>query len=697
MRRTANSGVSVLAIALAIECVGSIAWCEEPASAPLDLKLEEKIATQLVQLDVTLHGPPDALRGLTASDFTLVVGGRTVNDLLVDGTCAPADASGPSAGSAAALGPIPGKASYLFYFDNAHLTMGGRAYSLEVARELIPRFLASGARVRIVSSAAALTTYTTWTRDEKALLDGLARLKADMVQFDSMSEREASATEVLQRDARQIIKGNGPPGPGSQLNMFTKYRQFMSTLRSLQKEEVRRAQTGLQRLAVTLASLTEAQSPKALVYFADTMRKNAGAHYVRSAFQDPALRAFESATITAAGDGSGSILSNPADVLPRFYQELLTEAASAGIRFYSVEGQGIVASTISQRDAQGTLISLAAETGGKAFLNGVGADTIAKGMFADLSCYYLLSFKPGDFRVDKPLSVFVAVSRPKVQVQTRPQLVIPSDRTRSVTRLVAAYAGEIGRGELEVRASLIPLAIEKHTLKALVQVAVPPRHDPSTLATSWDIGATVVTRGEAGATFSKRVVSPPDGVPIVLEASIEVPTGALSEVTAVVHEVTTDAVGTSRIEIPILDAKRSRNVITESAVIQEGRAVMIRNDQASIVSGSVAVPEEVPLDRSRPVAILTVVCGDPEHGAMTVDRSLIGEQTVEFGASPIDRSTGPCVQLRDMIPGSTLGAGRFRYRVVVRRGSEELALKERVFHVRGDPEALPAAATSPGS
>ena len=27
--------------------------------------------------------------------------------------------------------------------------------------------------------------------------------------------------------------------------------------------------------------------------------------------------------------------------------------------------------------------------------------------------------------------------------------------------------------------------------------------------------------------------------------------------------------------------------------------------------------------------------------------------------------------------------------MVVRRGSEELALKERVFHVRGDPEALP--------
>ena len=248
-----------------------------------------------------------------------------------------------------------------------------------------------------------------------------------------------------------------------------------------------------------------------------------------------------------------------------------------------------------------------------------------------------------------------------------------------------------------MRASLIPLAIENHTLKALVQVTVPPRRDPVTPAKGWDIGATVVTHGTIGATFSKRVVSPPEGVPIVLEVPIEVSTNAASEVAAVAHEATTDAIGTSRIEIPILDGNRSRSVITESAVIQEGRAVMIRNDRASLVSGSVAVPEEVPLDRARSVAILTVVCGDPNDGALTVDRSLIGEQTVEFGASPIDRSTGSCVQLRDMIPGSTLGAGRFRYRVVIRRGSEEVAAKERVFHVRGDPEASPAAATSPGS
>lgn len=117
--------------------------------------------------------------------------------------------------------------------------------------------------------------------------------------------------------------------------------------------------------------------------------------------------------------------ANPADVLRRFYDDVLNAAASAGIRFYTVEGQGIVVTTTGGSDAQGTLVSLAAETGGRSFLNGVGADTIAKGVLSDLSCYYLLSFKPGDFRVDEPLSVFVAVSRPKVDPCVQLRDVIP--------------------------------------------------------------------------------------------------------------------------------------------------------------------------------------------------------------------------------------------------------------------------------
>ena len=90
-----------------------------------------------------------------------------------------------------------------FYFDNAHLTMGGRAYSIEVARELIPRFLASGARVRIVSSAAALTTYTTWTRDEKALLRWPRTLESrhGPVRFDVRERGECDRGTPARRSA----------------------------------------------------------------------------------------------------------------------------------------------------------------------------------------------------------------------------------------------------------------------------------------------------------------------------------------------------------------------------------------------------------------------------------------------------------------------------------------------------------------
>src|SRR5262249_18559 len=59
----------------------------EPPASPLDLQLQERVATQLVQIDVTLHGPAESLWNLTAKDFTLVVGGRTVEDLVLARTC----------------------------------------------------------------------------------------------------------------------------------------------------------------------------------------------------------------------------------------------------------------------------------------------------------------------------------------------------------------------------------------------------------------------------------------------------------------------------------------------------------------------------------------------------------------------------------------------------------------------------------
>src|SRR5207344_861628 len=133
-------------------------------------------------------------------------------------------------------------------------------------------------------------------------------------------------------------------------------------------------------LSMVLGQLAELDAPKAALYFADTMRQNAGEHYLAffsgSTIQDLNGKP-TAAAATIINDGQTGAL--PLD-------RVMNEASSFGIRFYTVEGQGITGAnsfiesrgsafsngnqasagvgSIRTKDAQTTLGSLAAETGG---------------------------------------------------------------------------------------------------------------------------------------------------------------------------------------------------------------------------------------------------------------------------------------------------------------------------------------------
>ena len=64
-------------------------------------------------------------------------------------------------------------------------------------------------------------------------------------------------------------------------------------------------------------------------------------------------------------------------------QALVREASTYGARFYAVEGRGLTARSDWVRTAQDTLASLALDTGGLSFLNGVQASYIADRVAAD--------------------------------------------------------------------------------------------------------------------------------------------------------------------------------------------------------------------------------------------------------------------------------------------------------------------------
>jgi hypothetical protein len=59
--------------------VATIAPAQDP---PRELGLEESASVRLAQVDVTVSGPPDKIRGLTAADFRLRVREKNIDSFV---------------------------------------------------------------------------------------------------------------------------------------------------------------------------------------------------------------------------------------------------------------------------------------------------------------------------------------------------------------------------------------------------------------------------------------------------------------------------------------------------------------------------------------------------------------------------------------------------------------------------------------
>ena len=177
-----------------------IAWVLVRAAAderpPASTGLTETLEKRLVQLDVAVEGDPAAIRAITAEDFAFYVGEHEVQGLIVDRLCVDGPATtavtrveGATASLPEPPAPRP-RATFVFYFDQTHLTLSGREFALVTARELINRLVVEGSQASIVSSAKRLETFVAMTGDREKLLAGLERLRKDPRHMESYAQTE---------------------------------------------------------------------------------------------------------------------------------------------------------------------------------------------------------------------------------------------------------------------------------------------------------------------------------------------------------------------------------------------------------------------------------------------------------------------------------------------------------------------------
>jgi len=383
---------------------------------------------------------------------------------------------------------------------------------------------------------------------------------------------------------------------------------------------------------------------------------------------------------------------------------VIEEASSHGVRLYTIQAEGLVMNsprlTVTNsarsgsasagynnqriRDAQDSLVSLAQETGGDHFLNGVRAQKIAAKIYADMECVYLLSFDPGDLAEDRDLPVSLRTTRKKVKLQVKGVLVIQSEEKRRASRLLAAFvAPEAVESELKVMATVVPTGYHDGKFSALVQLSVPG----SPLAgTVWDMGLSLVARGKVREDAAGRVSVSGAAVPVIFETEMSFSPGPY-ELIAVAHETSADAISTGRLEASWPDPDDEAATIGPIAVLQPSDGAFLRDTEFR-TRGSRAILPTQPARTDRPTAMIGIVCRGSGKRRLRIERTLEGDTAAEFTPQELDLSDERCALFADSIAAGTMTSGTFRYevRVIDVENETELGSTVRSLHVATEEE-----------
>jgi len=626
--------------------------------------LVETSEARLAQIDVTVIGAPEVVASLTKDDFTVKINLKNLRAFELDrvGACAPVgNAAGPAARAASVSG------TYLFYFDQPLLTMEGRQRALDQARQLIRLLVTGGSRATILSNARRLDVVEPFTSDGQRLLDALDRLERDRTQWDTYAEQERSrVSEVVWA-----------------LNQDNDLQHAIGLARVFQKEESWRTQRSLRRLKLALGQLVDSPSPRTAVYFSDNLRANAGEHYL--SFFGQFLRRTDAILSVVAMDSSTTIMP---------FDAVVNEATALGIRFYPVQAQGLVSRTDSAvptaasmeltgggtslprlrvSHAQRTMQNLAAETGGYAFLNGVGSEKIAQRIISDSSCLFVISFDPTGYRKDVALRTVVKVDRPGVQLRSRGRTVVQSASTRRTSRILRAF-GAPGAIEdpFDVRANLVPTGFDAGSYSALVQVSVPGMRLQNS---SWDLGLSVVRQEKIREESSGNISISGPGVPVVYELELSFKPGTY-EIVSVAHEASTGLVASNEswVEWPNVVG-----AVGPIALLQPSAGAFLRDGETRL-HGSLARAPEHPVLTELPTAFVALVCrGKKPGGSFEVERSLVGNATIDFDPLSFELQDDRCAQVRDVVSANTLRPGYYHYDLRVSRDGEPINENRREF------------------
>ena len=636
---------------------GPPAAAQEAPEKLRDSGIIERTDAVLAQIDVTVLGAAEILRSLTEDDFRIKINTTRILEFTLDRVCpeidAPAASDEPSTGESGSRS-LAAQANYLLYFDQAHLTLAGRAQSVDTAREMIPLLTRDGAQAMIVSNAERLFVFEPLTRDADRLVAAIDRMEKDRTHWMTFAEHEDDRVDEVMRT----------------LNEKDRISAALAKARRYQKQEIALTDRSMRRLRLTMTRLGDLPPPKAVIYFGDTLRRNPGGHYL-SIFG----HSVQTAEVPLGGMEASALLGGLS------FDAAVNEASAQGVRFYTIQAEGLMERmqtvlagstamaqtrtsgaprSIRSRSARDTLRGMAAETGGESFVQGASGTRIGERILTDSGCVFLISFDPAGFRYDQPLRTKVTTPRDDIELRVRGRLIVQSPSAKRTSSLLRAFGSPDSiEDPFELRSQLVPTGFENGRYTALLQISVPGT--PLQSAT-WELGASVVHRDKIHDEASARMTVNAPGIPVVLEHEMRFGPGDY-EIVSVAHEARTGMISSMQQDLAWPDPDGQAATAAPIAMLQPADAVFVREGN-SRSSGSLARARGEWIDPGLPLALVAVVCrGRRDRGPLQIERALVGESVVELPPLELDMAAERCAQLRDVIPAGTLGAGRYRYRI----------------------------------
>lgn len=419
-----------------------------------------KVEVTLVLLDTIVTDRKGApIRGLTAADFELLVDNSLSPIEAIEERCAPAPAGAATNGETAATRPAADRdlRHLILFFDFAHMKSPARTASLRSALQFVETLMTPSDRAMVLASAkGSLSIVSPFTGDRVRLAERIRWMMDENSLVDTVAFEEENTIDRLQRQyggPRRSADRTSAPRP-TMTGLTPPPGECIAESRMAEANAMR----AIRALANTMPAFTGVPGRKALVFFSETLRARPTAAYLDSC----RISMFDHSELGLT-------------VLPEM-ADLIEKANLAGVSFYPVHAGGMSDGPAGfvMSDALGFQQSVALSTGGQAFILMNNAVRVFEQAASDLSCNYVLFYRPPEaFRAGRHV-VEVRVKRKGVRVRHRESFSLLTTEEASEEQMRAALSTPGLYRDLPVEGHGYSLAdADRGRRRFLIQASVP--------------------------------------------------------------------------------------------------------------------------------------------------------------------------------------------------------------------------------